>query len=617
MSKQITLEETIERLRNIILENKKEEIENFLSNTPFIDITDYKFHLEVSKILSSLGKEKLARKELELAIRDNPKDPTPYIIISELIAEEGNYKKAAKVLKKAIEIFPKEEEIYIKLGNLYKAQGELGSLKSLYSLAYEHTKNPYFKREIIELYTEPQEKILKPSNIHLVKFLDLFKGRGGIYARQWIDNMGNTGYSPIKEPLTINIVKNHLLGNYTVGIYQLREDDTISFIIFDIDIKKKFLKEYLSSESMHKKMDKTAFEVAQNISSFLKDEHIYSYIEYSGFKGYHVWLFFKQFIPASLGKEVGQYILAKFNELYKENKYIKIELFPKQSSLKSRESLGHLIKLPLGIHRRSGNRSLFYDPSGNPIKDQLSFLLDIETNEKSVIESLFDKLKKELSLNLKEESIISESEEIEKEFTLEDDKEFNLIIKRCPVIRALYNKVEINSGLNGDEVTVVIFTLGHLLNGPKIVNTLLKKGGIFDEKSYLKSKLKGYPMSCPKIKKKIPYITINTCRDCFDNEEINTYPNPLLHLKEFEKEEKDIDIIALEYIDIFKKYKIIQNNLIKAKRELLSLMEERGISEIKIQNMEIERTENGNDLYIRTRVNFDKKIQKDSNKEKQ
>src|SRR5215211_2732993 len=39
-----------------------------------------------------------------------------------------------------------------------------------------------------------------------------------------------------------------------------------------------------------------------------------------------------------------------------------LELYPKQDQLDQRRQVGSLIKGPLGIHRKSGNRYLFLDP---------------------------------------------------------------------------------------------------------------------------------------------------------------------------------------------------------------------------------------------------------------
>ncbi len=588
----------------ISFEKKDDErLKSLLSSAPFVGVRDPAFHEEVAKILNIMGETELSKKELELSIRDNTTNLSSFITLAELYVEEGEHKKGIDILRRGIELFPQEEELYIKLGNIYEARGELGALNILYKLAYEKTNNSYFREKVTVLReSQEEEETWEPKNIHLVKFLSLFRGRDGVYARQWIDNNGNTGYSPIREPFTLKVAKNHILGNYTVGLYQLREDNTIMFLVFDIDIAKRFLGKYLSSQKIHREIDDSLKATTLSLMEFLKTNGINAYVEDSGFKGYHIWIFFDSPLPSALGKAFGAYVLKR---LHLEEEMIHVEVFPKQASLKKQESLGNLIKLPLGIHKRSGRRALFLSEDLSPLKDQFSFLLAIEKTKKEKIEDLYDKLKEEIPpVRFTKETEIEEKEE---EFTLEEDKEFNILIKRCPVIGTLWEKVCTGGGLNGEESTVIIFTLGHLTNGPKIVNTILRRAGIFNEKSYLKSRLNSNPMGCPKIRKKIPYITVNVCKDCFSGIEIGTYPNPLLHLKVFEKEEKDIEAMVFEYIDLMKKYRVLKSQVETSRNEILSYMEERGLEKIELDNFVVGRTEDGNDLYIRARSNPDKK----------
>ncbi len=592
----------LDDLKSAFGNNEKEKLESLISYAPFIHIKDPLFHKEVAQILYALGRDELSKKEYELSIRDGIEDYNVYITLAEIYMENGEYQKAVNLLRRGIEIFPTEEDLYIKLGEFYKARGELGAVELLFKLAYENTNNPYFKRKSIDLYEEEGEAF-KPQNIHIAKFLSLFRGREGVYARQWVDSKGNTGYSPIREPFTLKVAKNHLMGNYTIGLYQLREDNTVEFLVFDIDVSKKFLKDYFSSEKIHDEIERIFKRMVSDIVSFLKENQIKAYVEDSGFKGYHIWVFLDKPLSAALGRTFGMYVLQK---LKIEEDMVYIEIFPKQMFLKGKDRLGNLIKLPLGIHRRSGKRSLFLNDELLPPKDQLSFLLEIEKTEKDRVVELCDVLKDELPpLDFVKQP--PKDIEKEKEFVIEDDREFNILIRRCPVIGVLWDKVRAGAGLNSDESMVIVFTLGHLTNGPKVVNSILRRAGIFDEKSYLKSKLRGYPMGCPKIRKKIPYITLNTCKDCFSGEDLGTYPNPLLHLREFEKEDKDIEVVILEYVDILKKYEILKSRIDKVKDVILSYMEERGLDVLKSENIVLEKSEDGNSLCIRARSDSDQK----------
>src|SRR5712692_6938458 len=94
---------------------------------------------------------------------------------------------------------------------------------------------------------------------HLQLYQSLFRGREDVYARYWEKN-GRSGYSPAYDfdweefnrfrssggslkdfehkrpsPLTPDVIKKHLLGQYAIGIYPILPDNTSLFIAADFD----------------------------------------------------------------------------------------------------------------------------------------------------------------------------------------------------------------------------------------------------------------------------------------------------------------------------------------------------------------------------------------------
>jgi len=111
-----------------------------------------------------------------------------------------------------------------------------------------------------------------------------------------------------------------------------------------------------------------------------------SYIEFSGSKGYHVWVFFTTPVRAEDARRLGGIALGKAQIDFKD-----VEVFPKQSQT---DAFGNLIKLPLGIHRKTGNRCYFLDKDFIPIDNQLGLLHQIKTvNEDTVMQILSQDLK--------------------------------------------------------------------------------------------------------------------------------------------------------------------------------------------------------------------------------
>jgi len=91
-------------------------------------------------------------------------------------------------------------------------------------------------------------------------FRSLFRGRDDVYAIQWQGKSGKTGYSPagIREweqpastkfarkksfrlskpfPLSDQVLRDHLIGKQTIGVYPLLQDDTCWFVAVDFDKK--------------------------------------------------------------------------------------------------------------------------------------------------------------------------------------------------------------------------------------------------------------------------------------------------------------------------------------------------------------------------------------------
>lgn len=128
------------------------------------------------------------------------------------------------------------------------------------------------------------------------------------------------------------VLKDHLSGAATVGTYVLNGDKTKT-LVFDLDDPD----------------DPGLLEKAEGI----RDELVRlgvperaTLIEFSGRKGYHVWVVAADWVEAKFFRHLGASVLALTG--------LDCEVFPKQDSVKD---LGNLIKLPFGMHRVVMKRS--------------------------------------------------------------------------------------------------------------------------------------------------------------------------------------------------------------------------------------------------------------------
>ena len=466
-------------------------------------IRDPEYHLRKAKEAETLGDFQKQRIELELYQRDGGFDKEPLLKLLELYGDEGKRKNYKKLLKRLLQNYPEDAEFKQKLKEFLEIEND-----------YEYFKE-FLSEEDIPVYSE-ETTVVIPSEEVILKFLELFSGREGVYARMWHNSDNSISYSPVQQPFNFQVAKNHLLGNYTVGVYPIRIDNTVIFSVFDIDIKKSYLEDALYNESEFRKLKSGALETAKAIKEVLNIYNIISYIEDSGYKGYHVWLFYEQPISAHYIKKFMENVLKGVDLKYD---YINVEIFPKQKKVKENR-YGSLVKLPGSYHLKTSKRTNFIDAE-QTIKGFYDFILKIRKNPKSIILDIIRQL------GVKEE---------EEEKSNIDLREFTYLRSKCPVIDYLVEKAEKREPLNRNERNAIIYTVGHLENGPQIVDYLLKEYIERGDIEPLKKRLKGYPMSCAKIRKNLKNITSEVACNCvFDDE--GSYPNPLLHLKNVSKSE--------------------------------------------------------------------------------
>ena len=104
------------------------------------------------------------------------------------------------------------------------------------------------------------------------------------------------------------------------------------------------------------------------------------------------------------------------------------------------------------------------------------------------------------------------------------------LLAECPVLAELKRTVDEHRRLSHEEQLVLIHTLGHLPGGPQAVNYLFDKCIDVGPEKRMKDRLKGNPVSCPSIRKKIPHVTRRVVCKCPFEFAPDRYPTPVLYL---------------------------------------------------------------------------------------
>lgn len=166
----------------------------------------------------------------------------------------------------------------------------------------------------------------------------VFIQRRDLYAVQLADGR----YACVRKPLKAWHIWKHLDGQMTLGAYLLNTESRTSFVVFDAD-------------------DEAGYQGLVLAQHKLANDGATSYLE-SSRRGGHLWMFFEKLVSGREARAFGKGVLAAVEQP-------EVELFPKQDTIK--EGPGSLVRLPFGIHRKTGQRYGFLDLEGQPLANSL------------------------------------------------------------------------------------------------------------------------------------------------------------------------------------------------------------------------------------------------------
>ena len=148
------------------------------------------------------------------------------------------------------------------------------------------------------------------------------------------------GYTVVRKSLTDDVIRQHVTGQLTLGLYPA-PDSTTKWLCVDVDT-----------------LEHSALRMLWQRLTQLQLPYL---TEFSGRKGYHIWVFFQKPVQNRTARELGRLVTPDH------------EIFPKQDVI-AEGGLGNLVKAPLGIHRVTGKRCLFVGRDMKVLPDQLKAL---------------------------------------------------------------------------------------------------------------------------------------------------------------------------------------------------------------------------------------------------
>ncbi|MFC6858918.1 reverse transcriptase domain-containing protein [Zunongwangia atlantica] len=272
-------------------------------------------------------------------------------------------------------------------------------------------------------------------------------------------------YHLLKDKISPNMIDTMLGEKQSLLTYQelhISGRAFVKWVCFDIDIVKAKLEQ--DKKVTEETLEKVQF-ATEEIAILLQRLEIPFVKEFSGRRGYHIWVIFEDLISKENAYYFVNYIKTSIKP--KIPNYVDVEIFPKipKTAYKSK-GIGYGVKLPLSYHRL-GVRSYFIQNNYNPLynqnspidfySEQLKILNSIEVYTAERFENDIVDFKKVAKKSVKTNFLKVSQSEISYEI------ELNKVLSKlrnCSNIRSLLAEYE--KGLNNKSRLIMVGLLIHL-----------------------------------------------------------------------------------------------------------------------------------------------------------
>lgn len=348
-------------------------------------------------------------------------------------------------------------------------------------------------------------------------------GREDIYALETID----AGHHRKNElqilPMTEKVVEQHLSGECTAATYVQRSNSTVKFLVIDIDVSKKIIMKYGNDTDEFRSYLTRTGETAQQVLKLLHSFGMQGYVEFSGYRGYHVWIFFTEWLPVRYINMFTDLVETRLSSIEEDG--ISIEFFPNKTRVKPGK-YGQAIKLPYGIHSKTGERSYFIDEDGVRVEELNPFF-------DSLAKTSLTAIKKVLAANTgyqekKPERIVDEKLEVFPDIS-ENVRE---VLNKCNLMRYLCQKAVKTGYLTHFERLSILYVFAHLgEDGRQFLHTVMAYtlNYQYNVTDRFINKCPEKPISCVKLREQYKKITAEYGCSCTFKRTRNCYPSPVMH----------------------------------------------------------------------------------------
>lgn len=363
------------------------------------------------------------------------------------------------------------------------------------------------------------------SSEELLRYMELFTGREDVYALDILSERNIRRSEEVLQPLLPEVIKNHLEGKQTISTYIQRSNGTAKYLVLDLDISKGVLLQ--ANEEEKQQYMKKCLQIASGIRKEMRHMGLNTYLEQSGCRGYHIWLFFSEWLSVRYINLLSDIIETNTNVLWKDSG-IQVEFFPNKTRVKNGKR-GQVLKLPWGIHPKTGIRSAFLNEQGQYYSPQKEILQDIVSYTGNTVKRILSSNRQMEAAG--EPSVIKEIDRDLQEFG-EIGEAVKIVLDSCNLLRYLCQKARKTHYLTHFERLTVLYVFGHMGDEGKefihkVMSFTLNYSYQTTQKFILHCPEK--PVSCLKLREQYRQISAEAGCSCNFRRTKNCYPSPVLH----------------------------------------------------------------------------------------
>ena len=415
----------------------------------------------------------------------------------------------------------------------------------------------------------------------LENYMELFVAREDMYAEEEIQGVGKRRFVQKNEPLTDVLLRRHLHAETTIGTYIQRNNSTVKYLVIDIDVSKNILLQVSYQSELFSSYMQKAANTAQLYLRELKKMGMNGYIEESGYRGYHIWVFFSEWFPVRYVQMFTEILHGQVRTQEEEN-VISVEFFPNHTRIRAGKP-GQVIKLPFGVHAKSGKRTRFLYEDFSPVENVPEFLKDIGKHSLSDLKRVLGR-HPEPGTKLKEKELRQiERPKPDYEELGEMAEVVRCVLEKCQLMAYLCRKAQKTGYLSHFERLSVLYVFGHLgEEGKEFVHTImsLTPNYQYNTTERFIRKLPEKPISCIKLREQYKSITAEYGCSCHFGRNKNCYPSPVLHaIKSVDGDNENVTIptsrslsrekekTVFEEINVHKKAQELAGRILEMKKQ--------------------------------------------------